>query len=78
MCFANYSVMGATKKCSEWCLVWMFVSGYSREKGALICQITSGFHPTFARKITAFGRKEMGLLLCQMNPARRSRQSSAW
>lgn len=70
MCFANYSIMWATKKCSE----WMLVSGYSREKGALISQITKYdfFCPTFARKITAFEGKEMGLMLCKMNSARRS------
>lgn len=35
------------------------------------------FYPTFARKITAFERKEMGLILCKISLARRSRQSSA-
>lgn len=40
MCFANYSIMWATKKCSECSWVWLLVSGYSREKGALISQIT--------------------------------------
>ena len=37
-----------------------------------------GFYPTFARKITAFERKEMGLILRKINSARRSRQPSAW
>lgn len=42
-------------------------------KGAFVCQITRVLsHPTFARKIAAFERKEPGLIACTMNPARRS------
>jgi len=36
------------------------------------------FCPAFARKIPAFERKEMGLILCKINLVRRSRQPPAW
>lgn len=73
MCFANYSEVRATKKCSERSWVRALASGYSREKGAFVCQMTHVlFHPTFAREIAAFDGKETGLIVCKTNSARRS------
>lgn len=58
MCFANYSIMWSYKEVFSMDCMGLLVSGYSREKGAFIYQITSvGFYPTFARKITALREK---------------------
>lgn len=74
MCFANYSIMWATKKGSEWRSVWMWVLGYSRENGAQIRPTTGGISACVCKENDCLWERRAGL--CTLSTARAAAASA--